>query len=378
MQRASRALVANARAYVARLVGVLADAEADVEAVGVVAELARGGATGRASPCRPTPRRARARRAGSCRSRRSRAAPARGSGGGSSRAQNPALWRRTSMTAGSRHRRHFIARASRHRRAGSRRRRRRCRRSSWVASVSLRITSTDSGTTSRSREQLRDRLAAPGRRAPGAGCAAPPSLGARVPAGAGAQRSLRRAPGDDLEARRPVGRCVRYRTSASSLRDHVRSSADAGGDDRRRRASVREPATPRAEARGRAAGCSSIGEHQIRRISRTVWRLRALAPAEPVRDHDRRRPRRRPRSRSPASWRPRRCSSTSPCSSRSFASMSSRVILRSGTAAGFVLMLPRSSRLCAAFVAVAIQTSAASSSEHDDDDRGTAPTTSCR
>ena len=65
--------------------------------------------------------------------------------------------RGTSMTAGSRQRRHFIALlrttfiALRTRRAGSRPRRRRCRRSSWVASVSLRITSTDSGTTSRSR-----------------------------------------------------------------------------------------------------------------------------------------------------------------------------------------------------------------------------------
>ena len=53
----------TSRAYVARLVGVLADAEPEVEAVGLVAERARGGPTARASPCRPTPRRAPARRA---------------------------------------------------------------------------------------------------------------------------------------------------------------------------------------------------------------------------------------------------------------------------------------------------------------------------
>ena len=102
-----RASSAKARAYVAGLVAVVADAEAEVEAVGLVAERRAGCPTRRASPCRPTPRRAPARPARSCRSRRS---PWRTWSRQCCRkcsAQKLALWRRMSMTAGSRHTRHF-------------------------------------------------------------------------------------------------------------------------------------------------------------------------------------------------------------------------------------------------------------------------------
>ena len=68
-------------------------------------------ATARASPCRPTPRRARGRPGAimswSSIARRTCSPQWRVK----QSAQKPALWRRTSMTAGSRHRRHFTARA---------------------------------------------------------------------------------------------------------------------------------------------------------------------------------------------------------------------------------------------------------------------------
>ena len=103
MQRAGPRSARTSRAYATGLVGVLADAEPEVQAVGLVAELERGGPTARASPCRPTPRRAPARRARSCRaSSIARRTCSRQWCRKQSR-QNAALWRRTSMTAGSRH-----------------------------------------------------------------------------------------------------------------------------------------------------------------------------------------------------------------------------------------------------------------------------------
>ena len=124
----------------------------EVEAVGVVAEVEQEVPQRRASPCRPTPPPAPGR-PGAIMSNSSMALAtwSRHSCRKCS-AQKLALWRRMSMTAGSRQTRHFTVRR-RHPGAtstrprspgGSRRRRRRRASASPATRVSSRITSTDS------------------------------------------------------------------------------------------------------------------------------------------------------------------------------------------------------------------------------------------
>ena len=149
------------------------------------------------------------------------------------------------MTAGSRHRRHFTLRPPRSP-AGSRRRLRRCRRASRVTSVSLRMTSTDSGTTlevragacstviGRREFELATRVA---EQRPSSGLQRyrrDPAIGPTAPAG-----SWR----DDEDVAR-LRALVRNSTSGSlcAMRRIERSAA---GEDRGRSASAREPFKPR-------------------------------------------------------------------------------------------------------------------------------------
>ena len=145
--------------------------------------------------------------------------------------------------------------------------------------------------------------------------------------------------GRDLE-RSPSTTCVRYSTS-SPLCDDVPQEPQAGGDRPRSPARCANPTAPRrnpvvtmrprSSSNIRGAGSRAPSGAACPCAGRACRRPRSTAP------------RRRPRSRSAGILAASACWVTSPCSSFSFDSMSSRVILRSGTTTGLVLMLRCSS-----------------------------------
>ena len=115
----------SARAYSPGLVAVVADAEAEVEAVGLVAELERGCPTA-ARESLPPDTATSTRSPGRIMSKSSMArCTCSRQWARKWSVQKLALWRRRSITAGSRHTRHFIDRRPRRSPGGSRRRRRR-------------------------------------------------------------------------------------------------------------------------------------------------------------------------------------------------------------------------------------------------------------
>ena len=125
---------------------------------------------------------------------------------------------------------------------------------------------------------------------------------------------------------------MRYRTS-SPLVAHVAQEPEPARDDPDDQPRAGAGSAP-AEAGGREPAEELVRTSDPPDLEDRLALL-ALAAAEPVRRRDGERPRRRPRSRSRAPSRPRPAASTSPRSSLSLVSMSSRVILRSGTTTGF-------------------------------------------
>ena len=192
------------------------------------------------------------------------------------------------MTAGPRHRRHFTRRLPRSP-AGSRRRRRRRGARRGSTSVSLRITSTDSGTSSSRAQQLRDRR---GRR--------DLELAARV-----AQHDLHEV---KATARRSAVRRPRLRRgpdvmiSNALARLHLASGTDdlgllgqhapgAGAAPSRSTPTTSHAAGAFGQPRRRPVVDRrrrrlSTRARQIRRISTTVWRFLPLRRPSEVHDHD--------------------------------------------------------------------------------------------
>ena len=172
-----------------------------------------------------------------------------------------------------------------------------------MPSVSLRMTSTDSGHDLEIAQQLRRRSAAREPRARGRGLRRTTfmSRGARLPA-PGRCVSCGGL-GDDLEHvagldARAVEDVFIVPGDPAQQPKPARDDADRPSSARAGHAPCAQPVAKRARRRQRVA------TRQIRRISSTIWRFLPLRrPSQYAATTSR--PRRRPRSRSPGPWRPR-------------------------------------------------------------------------